>query len=581
MLFTIVNTTDDIRLIILMNDDETKEFRLKIRGMTCDSCAAHVRKALTGVDGVIRVELPDWKIPHARVIVSPKTEDEKLIRAVRGAGYDARLEEETLPDESVKLSTDHYNDYDLVVIGTGSAGVAASIRAAELGFKVAIIEHGVIGGTCVNIGCVPSKTLFRAAKRRHHAMNNPFEGIVTSANGVDWAKVRDGKDTLVSDLRKKKYVDVLSTFSDNIDLFQATARFTNKGYVHLSTGETLAQRRVIIATGARPRILDIPGVSDIDVFTSTSIMASDTLPSSIIIIGGRSVALELGQTLLRLGTDVTLVQRSEFILPDHEPEIREGLTESLRKEGMRIVTGAVPLSVRKHDQSGNILLTVRTKSGVTEIEAERLMMAVGRTPNTDDLNIGAVGVRLDKRGFIMVDSTMRSSNPNIYAAGDVTTHPKFVYVAAAGGQIAAQNALTTETEELDLGVLPSVVFTDPQVATVGLTESAAKNAGYATTSSTLPLEHVPRALAARDTNGLIKVVIDSSSRRLLGVSILAAEAGEVIQTGALAIAMGAEHGFTVDQLRKLLFPYLTQVEGLKLALLSLDRDVSQLSCCAG
>ena len=563
----------------MMSEDEQRTLRLRIQGMTCDGCATHVREALGNADGVIRVDLPDWREPIAHVTVSPASDPNKLIRAVRKAGYDASLDETQPSAEKQVVSDDFTYDYDLVVIGSGGAGMAASIRAAELRYKVAIIERGTIGGTCVNIGCIPSKTLFRTATQVHHARFNPFDGVKIELVGIDWPKIRSQKDSLVSSLRQKKYVDVLASYSDKITLLSGMARLSSTGSIQLDDGTNITSRRIIIATGARPRVLSIPGIDSNDLLTSTSLMDLDRLPSSLIIIGGRTIALELGQIMSRFGVKVTIVQRSDTILPDHEPEIREGLTEILKAEGINIITGTTPISAEKTPTG--VTLKVQTRDGIETLHAERILMAVGRVPNTDGLNLEANGVKLDEHGSVIVDHVLRTSNSRIYAAGDVTTLPKFVYVAAASGQQAAQNALSPDPQALDLSILPRVIFTDPQVATVGLTEAEAKHAGFESVVSVLPLEHVPRSITAHDTRGFIKVVVDSKSRKLLGVSILAAEAGEIIQSAALIIAMGQEYGFTVDKARTMLFPYLTQVEGLKLALLSLDLDVSQLSCCAG
>jgi pyruvate/2-oxoglutarate dehydrogenase complex dihydrolipoamide dehydrogenase (E3) component len=208
-------------------------------------------------------------------------------------------------------------------------------------------------------------------------------------------------------------------------------------------------------------------------------------------------------------------------------------------------------------------------------------MAVGRTPNTPEMGLAEAGVELDERGFITVNGRMETTNPNIYAVGDVTNWPKFVYVAAAAGGIAATNALTGVGKSLNLNILPDVIFTDPQVARVGLTEAQALTGGYEAKVSTLPLEYVPRALVDRDTRGLIKLVADRNGDRLLGAHILAAGGGEIIQTAAMAVRFGLQYGFTVANLRDMLFPYLVQVEGLKLAALTFEKDVAQLSCCAG
>jgi mercuric reductase len=289
--------------------------------------------------------------------------------------------------------------------------------------------------------------------------------------------------------------------------------------------------------------------------------------------------VELGQTFARLGTKVTLLQRSRHLIPEREPEISAALTEALRQEGLTIQAGVKLLAIR--EETGQKVVTAKVNGEKDEFQAEQVLMAVGRAPNTRDMGLEEMGIELDEQGFIKVNRRLETTHPNIYAVGDVTGGPNLVYVAAAAGGIAAANALTGEGKSLNLNILPEVIFTDPQVASVGLTEADANTGGYDVKTSTLPLEYVPRALAARDTRGLIKLVADRNSDRLLGAHVLAAEGGEIIQTAALAVKFGLQYGFTLANLREMLFPYLTQVEGLKLAAQTFEKDVAQLSCCAG
>lgn len=281
----------------------------------------------------------------------------------------------------------------------------------------------------------------------------------------------------------------------------------------------------------------------------------------------------------RFGTHVTILQRSERVIPAHEPGIAEAIAQYLREEGITIHTGTRLLSIR--EEHGEKIITGEVSGEQHEFRAEQALMAVGRQGNTKKLNLEAVGVEVNGRGTIVVNEYMQTSNPDIYAAGDVTNRPQLVYVAAAAGGIAVENALNSNTKRLDLTVLPQVIFTDPQIATVGLTEAQAKKQGYDVKTTQMPLEYVPRALAARNTRGLIKLVADRKTDHLLGAHVLAAEAGEVIQTAAMAIHSGNKYGFTVQEMREMLFPYLVQAEGLKLAALTFDKDVKQLSCCAG
>ncbi len=564
------------------NDKQTStstpaRLSLDVQGMTCGGCADHVEKALSAVPGVVKVRVPDWQSGLVHVDAGRDVSPESLVAAVQQAGYSARIVSEQAP-ETTGLPLPGDTDYDLVVIGTGGAGVAGAIRAAENGFRVAIVEAGTIGGTCVNIGCVPSKTLIRAAEVAHKARKNPFEGVHTSFGGVYWPAVREQKDALVGQLRQQKYIDVLQAY-ENITLIRGRARLDENGDVEIDGKKTLRAGKVLIATGARPKMLPIPGAEEVEFLTSTSLMDLDKLPETLLVIGGRAVALELGQTFARFGVKVAVLQRSERLIPDHEPELGEALADALSREGLAVHTGVHIEAVRQEKQSKVIVARIDGRS--REFRADQILMATGNTPNTEDLGLDAAGVARDKHGFIEVDTTMRTSNAKIYAAGDVTTLPKFVYVAAACGGIAAENALSGTGREFDTSVLPAVIFTDPQVATVGMTEARARAEGYAVKTSILPLEYVPRAIAARETRGLIKLVADAASDRLLGAHVLAAEAGEMIQTAALAIKFGREHGFTVAALRDMLFPYLTQVEGIKLAAQTFDKDVATLSCCAG
>jgi len=298
------------------------------------------------------------------------------------------------------------------------------------------------------------------------------------------------------------------------------------------------------------------------------------LPRSLIVLGGRAVALELGQTMARFGVQVTVLQRSSRLIPDHEPEIARALKGYLEKEGIGVVAG---VQVERIEREGNQRVVHACVQGrPMAYRAGQVLMALGRQPNTAGMDLEAVGVELDQNGAIIVDGQMRTSNPDIYASGDCTINPEFVYVAAAGGAIAVENALTGAGRVLDLSAMPAVIFTDPQVATVGLTEAQAREASYDVETSMLLLSYVPRALAARDTRGLIKLVADGATGRLLGAHILAAEAGEVVQSAVLAV----KFGLTLDDLTGTLFPYLTQVEGLKLAAQAFSKDMAKLSCCA-
>jgi mercury(II) reductase len=462
--------------------------------------------------------------------------------------------------------------YDLAVIGAGSAGFSAAITAAELGAQVALIGSGVIGGTCVNIGCVPSKTLIRAAETLHNARAAArFAGISAEAELMDWRATVRQKDALVAELRQAKYVDLLPAYN-GIAYREGPARLVEGGVE--AGGARLAADKIVITTGARPAIPDIPGVETVRYLTSTSALDLAELPRSLLVIGAGYVGAELAQMFSRAGVKVTLLCRSR-LLPEAEPEIGSALSVYFADEGIEVISGVVYGAIRK-TENGVALAVARNGHDVT-IEADKVLVAAGRTPNIEGLNLAECGVAVSPEGAIVVDDRMRTTRTGVYAAGDVTGRDQFVYMAAYGAKLAAKNALNRDGLRYDNAAMPAIVFTDPQVASVGLTEKAAGKLGHKVSVSTITLDKVPRALAARDTRGLIKLVADAGSGRLLGAHLLAPEGADSIQSAALAI----RQGLTFADLADAIFPYLTTVEGLKLAAQAFTKDVALLSCCAG
>lgn len=464
------------------------------------------------------------------------------------------------------------SQYDLVVIGAGSAGFSAAIAAAEQGANVALIGHGTIGGTCVNVGCVPSKTMIRAAEALHGArVARRFPGIAGEAHVTDWRRLIEAKNDLVGTLRQKKYIDLLPEYN-GVAYLEGAARLTENGVK--VNGSDIAADRIVVATGSSPAAPDIRGLTNVPWLTSTTALELTEQPRSLLVVGGGYIGCELAQMFARTGTQVTLVTRSR-LLPEAEPEIAEALTRYLADEGITIRTGLAYSSIEQRD--GQIALVIDVDGKPETITAEQVLMTTGRTPNTAGLGLPEAGVTLAAHGGVMVDDRMRTSKSGVYAAGDVTGRDQFVYMAAYGAKLAALNALNGNSLTYDNTAMPWVVFTDPQVAGVGLTEAGAKSRGYETKTSIAPLDQVPRALAARDTRGLIKLIADKQTDRLLGAQILAPEGADSIQTMVLAI----KFGMTTQDLGTTIFPYLTTVEGLKLAAQGFRRDVTKLSCCAG
>jgi mercuric reductase len=558
---------------------KNKKIELNVSGMTCPSCAYHVSDALNSVEGVEEVNVPGWQANKAIVTANADVPETQLLEAVKGAGYSASVR----PSLTAKVDSPETNlgslkdngggDFDLLVIGAGSAGFAAAIKGTELGLRVGLVGEGTIGGTCVNIGCVPSKTLIRAAEAWHYAGNHPFKGVNTKQGSLDWKTLRQEKDDLVASLRQSKYIDVLSAYP-KVTYIEGRGVFQKDGSLQVG-GKPYHSERYIIATGASPTMLAVPGIEEAEPLNSTTLMDLEALPESLIVLGGRAIALELGQTMARLGVNVLILQRSSRLVPDHESEIGRAIKNYLEDEGLGIITG---VQVERLSREGETrIVHARVMGQEQEFRADQILFALGRTANTYGMGLENVGVEMEENGSIIVDEYQQTSNPHIFAAGDVTTNPELVYIAATGGSLAAQNALADSRKPLDLSSLPVVIFTDPQIATVGLTVAEARRQGYEVKVSAIDLEYVPRALAARDTRGFIKLIADATSNRLLGAHVLASNGGEVIQTAAIAI----KFGITIDDLTNTLFPYLTQVEGLKLAAIAFDKDVSMLSCCAG
>jgi mercuric reductase len=462
--------------------------------------------------------------------------------------------------------------FDLAVVGAGSAGFSAAITAAEQGARVALIGQGTIGGTCVNVGCVPSKTLIRAAESLHHAQAAArFAGIRGEARLDDWRALLAQKDELVAGLRQAKYVDLLPAYN-TIAYMDGPARLAPEG-IH-ANGARLSVRRTILTTGASPAQPSIPGIEDVGYLTSTTALDLQVLPRSMLVIGGGYIGCELAQLFARAGVEVTLVTRSR-LLPEGELEISEALAGYLGDEGIAIRKGLAYRQIRR--TRNGVALEVGMNGASGTLEAEIVLAATGRRPNTEGLGLGDVHVARTDNGGIRVDEHLRTSNPAIYAAGDVTGRHQFVYMAAYGAKLAALNALNGDRHRYEAMAMPMVTFTDPQVASVGLTEAAARAAGCDVKTSVLPLDQLPRAVVARDGRGLIKLVADRTTDRLLGAHILAPEGCDSIQTAALAI----KHGMTTKQVGETLFPYLTTVEGLRLAAQSFAMDVAKLSCCGG
>ena len=562
----------------------TEAITLYIDGMTCSSCAEHVRQVLEKVPGV-RSASVSYPQQRAEIQAETSTKVTPLVAAVSALGYRAQLADAPnqphglldkargwLDREQVKRE-DGKPALHVAVIGSGGAAMAAALKAVEQGARVTLIERGTLGGTCVNVGCVPSKIMIRAAHIAHLRRESPFDGGIAAASPkILRERLLAQQQGRVDELRHAKYEGILAS-TPAITVLRGDARFKDARTLTVASAadgtREVSFDRCLIATGASPAIPPIPGLKDTPFWTSTEALASDTIPERLAVIGSSVVAVELAQAFARLGSKVTILARSTLFFRE-DPVIGEAVTAAFRAEGIEVLDHTQASQVAYTDQE----FVLTTERG--ELRADRLLVATGRAPNTPALGVEAAGVEVNAQGAIVIDRAMHTSTPHIYAAGDCTDQPQFVYVAAAAGTRAAIN-MTGGSAALDLTTMPAVVFTDPQVATVGYSEAEAHHAGIETDSRTLTLDNVPRALVNFDMRGFIKLVAEAGSGRLIGVQAVAPEAGELIQTAALAI----RHRMTVHELADQLFPYLTMVEGLKLAAQTFTKDVKQLSCCAG
>jgi mercuric reductase len=525
---------------------------LEISGMTCDACARHVQRGLEAV-GARDVRV-DWRAGRATASADGLAATE-LAGALDGTKYRVERVIGGRRELAVQVG-DH--DYDLVVLGSGSAAFAAAIRARDLGRRVILVEHATIGGTCVNVGCIPSKSLLVSSERgsgRPDAL----------ANAVSI------KAALVERLRQEKYIDLVDAYG--FELCQGEARLLDPHTVEVD-GEPISADAILIATGARPATPAIDGLEQAGYLTSTAALELTEPPRRLAVIGAGAVGLELGQMLGNFGSQVTFIAR-RVLTPNSEPEISQTIREVLEGQGHSVYERAQTHTVSV-ERGEKVLRGELADSAGFEVRVDEILVATGRTPNTERLGLEALGVETNGFGAIIVDEQQRTTVPSIYAAGDVTDQPQYVYVAAAGGAAAAQNALASGEQRLDFSNLPRIIFTTPQIAAAGLTEYQARERGFDVDTSILPLEAIPRALVNGDTRGLFKLVAETGSGRLLGASIVADAAGEVIQSAVLAI----KAAMTVDELASTWAPYLTMAEGLKLAAQTFGRDVAKLSCCA-
>lgn len=541
----------------------------KIKGMTCDHCAQSIAKKFERKEGISsnNISYPDG---NGKFEYDPKKiSKEKIAEIINSTGYYKVVGEIVQKDTILK-------QFDLIIIGGGSAAFSAAIKAETLGLTTLMVNGGLVfGGTCVNVGCVPSKNLIRAAETAYHATHSNFAGIKPKGVEIDFAKVIKDKKKLVATLQQKKYLDVVSDFH-NLKMITGWAEFKDKKTIIVDGKTEYTALKFIIATGATTNIPNIEGLNEIGYLTNVSLFDLEEKPKSITIMGAGYIGLEIAMAYNRLGMKVRIIEFTDRVLRTQTPDISEALETQMRKEGIEILPNF--RAVKFEIKGDKIIIHCKCPDGsFTQIvEKGKVVVASGIKPNTQKLGLQNIGLELDKSGHILVTEKMETNLSNIYAVGDVTNTPAFVYTAAFEGKIAVENAFTGTEHKADYSSLPWVVFTDPQVAGAGLDEAQAEAQHIPFEVSKLELKDVPRAIAANDTRGFIKLIRNIETDRLIGARIVAPEGGELIQQLSMAI----KYGITVKDLAESFYPYLTLSEGIKLAAITFGKDVSKLSCCA-
>lgn len=476
----------------------------------------------------------------------------------------------------------YYKNYKLVIVGGGAAAFSAALKAEEYGIKTAMIERKTLGGTCVNVGCVPSKNLLGVGESIFSSRNPHYKSILPCEHVFNFSDIISDKNNLVSHLRNEKYYDVLSSL-ENVELLEGNASFISNKKIKVKAKSSIEDKiilesdKFIIATGSSTNIPKFKGIENAEYLTNIEALSLSKKPSSLIIVGGRALGLEFAQMYSRLGTNTTLLQRSDRIIPNHEPEISASLKEYFINEGIEIITDVSIKELYQKNET-KVVVIENKYGGKKVIEAEQLLLATGRKANTEDLHLENTNVQIRKEDFsIKVDSEMHTSSNNIWAAGDVIGEPMLETVAAKEGAIASENALTDSHRKIDFDIIPSAIFTSPQVASVGITENQMMEKFGFCSCKTLQMNQVPKAMITNQTKGLIKMVVNPKEKnRILGVHILSEMAADIIHEAVFAI----KYNLTIDDIIDTVHVFPTLSESIKIVATSFKKDVKKLTCCA-
>lgn len=547
-----------------------EKIKLEITGMTCDHCATGIEKMLSQNEGIKEANV-SYQNENCECSFDPsKTSKEEIIQTINDT------KNYRVKNEVSENGNSGNNHFDLIIIGGGSAAFSVAIKAESLGLTTLMVNGGLdFGGTCVNVGCVPSKNLIRAGETAYHATHSNFAGIKPKGVDIDFAQIIKDKKKLVATLQEKKYMDVVSDF-ENLTMIKGWAEFKDSKTIVVDGKTEYTAIKFIIATGATTNIPEIKGLNDIGYLTNVSLFDLEEKPESITIMGAGYIGLEIAMAYNRLGVKVRIIEFTDRVLRTQTPDISEELEKQMKKEGIEILPNFRAVKFEKNGNETIIHCKCPDGSFTRIVEKGKVVVASGTRPNTQKLGLQNIGLQLTKSGHITVNEKMETNLPNVYAVGDVTNTPAFVYTAAFEGKIAVENAFTGSDNKADYSSLPWVVFTDPQIAGAGLDENEAANQNIPFEVSKIGLDNVPRSIAANDTRGFIKLIRNTETDKLIGARVVAPEGGELIQQLSMAI----KYGITVKELAGSFYPYLTLGEGIKLAAITFGKDVQKLSCCA-
>jgi pyruvate/2-oxoglutarate dehydrogenase complex dihydrolipoamide dehydrogenase (E3) component len=463
--------------------------------------------------------------------------------------------------------------YDAIVIGSGQAGKPLSTALAGARWKTALIEREHIGGTCVNVGCTPTKTMIASARVAYLARRGASYGVHTGPVSVDITEVRRRKQSVVESFRSAGLKSIEAT--ESLDLIKGEARFTGPETLEVRLGDggarLLEAKRIFINTGARPARPLIAGLESVPTLDSTSIMELGELPEHLLVLGGGYIGVEFGQMFRRFGSRVTIVQRADQLLSREDADVAEEVARILKEDGIEVLFNTEAIAARQED--GSIKLTVRTPGGERALNGSHLLAAAGRQPNTDKLNLAAAGVQVDEHGFIKVNERLETSTPNIYALGDVKGGPAFTHISYDDFRIIRANLIEGGARRVDDRLVPYTVFIDPQLGRVGLSETEADESGRNIGVAKLPMTSVARAIEMDETRGFMKAIVDADTDEILGCAVLGVEGGELM--AMFEIAMMGRVPYTA--LREGIFAHPTLAESLNNLFITWAREPKRKS----